>query len=328
MVKHMINRKLSKANLLKQLEAKQRLLDQLLAEQQQDTKLEFGWSGNLGHWYWDIPTNTVTFNPLKVTTLGYTLEEVPTPVGFEFFTSKLHPDDYEPCMENMRRHLRGETHVYEVEYRIRCKDGQYKWFYDRGAITKRGQKGKPLMLSGIVFDITDRKNKELKLEVEKKHLQQQATLDELTRALNYRGIIGELKRLLSSPKKESESLSILMIDVDDFKRVNDTYGHIVGDDILRDIAKIIQSNLRDSDRLGRYGGEEFLIVFPNTKLEDAYEIADRLRLKISQYRFIKEIPITVSGGVYELKGASVLDLIRQADINLYQAKRLGKNRIV
>lgn len=321
-------KKLSKAKLISIIEANKRLLTQLLAEQQQDAKLEFGWSGNLGHWYWDVPTNTVTFNPLKVTTLGYTLEEIPSPIGYDFFTSKLHPDDYDMVMENMKEHLRGDRHVYEVEYRIRCKDGSYKWFYDRGTITKRGQKGKPLMLSGIVFDISDRKNRELALEQQKRDFQQQATIDELTRALNYRGIISEIKRLMSRPNKESENLSLLMLDIDNFKSVNDRYGHIIGDDILRDLAKILHANLRDSDILGRYGGEEFLIAFPNTDIELAREIADRLRHTISQHRFIKEIQITVSGGVYELKGASVLDLIRQADINLYQAKRLGKNRIV
>ncbi len=318
--------KLTKEQLIRRVEAQDRLLEQLLKELNQEARLDFGWSGNLGHWYWDLPTNVVTFNPLKVRALGYRIEDIPQPIGYDFFTSKLHPDDYDRVMENMRHHLRGESHVYEVEYRILDQRGIYKWFYDRGTITKRDETGRPLLLSGIVFDISERKEIESRLESEKRELLQHATTDDMTKALNYRGIIGALKQMLA--QSEETTLSVLMIDIDDFKRINDKYGHLIGDEILKELVFVIQSNLRDTDLLGRYGGEEFLVVFPNTSLDMARAIADRLRENVSDHHFIKDIHITVSGGVYELVGASIHDLIHQADINLYEAKRRGKNIII
>ena len=98
--------------------------------------LEYAWSGNLGHWYWNIKTNTVTFNPLKVTALGYDRDEIPDQVSYQFFTDKIHPEDYQKTMDAMMAHLYGKAGVYEVEYRIRAKNGEYRWYYDRGRITQ------------------------------------------------------------------------------------------------------------------------------------------------------------------------------------------------
>lgn len=310
--------------LLLRIESLERLTQQLLEEQNQESGLDYGWSGSLGHWYWDIPTNTVTFNPLKVEALGYHIDEFTDPIGYDFFTSKLHPDDYEPTMESMRRHLRGQLHVYEVEYRIMAKDGTYKWFYDRGAITKRDKAGKPLLLAGIVFDITERKQRETRLEAEKERLLQVSMTDEMTGLLNHRGIMVQLQGLV----QQQQELSLLMLDIDDFKHINDTYGHLHGDEILKDLSQVILANIRPQDYVGRYGGEEFLIVLPDTTLQKARSIAERIRIAISKHVFEGDISMTVSGGVYEFQGAPIYDLIRQADINLYEAKRQGKNRIV
>ncbi|MDY0210761.1 MAG: diguanylate cyclase [Acholeplasma sp.] len=291
--------------LIKENEALKRLNEYLLKEQQDEGMLNFGWTGNLGHWYWDYPTNSVTFNPLKVQALGYEMSEIEQPVTYDFFTSKLHPDDYETVMNNMVAHLRGEKHVYEVEYRVKHKNGDYKWFYDRGSVIKRDQQGKPLLLAGIVFDITDRKDTEQKLLNEKEVLLEKAVTDELTRALNRRGIFDYLKEVVSKSKHKNTELSVLMVDIDDFKKVNDTYGHLIGDEVLKDLVKVIQDNLRESDRLGRYGGEEFLVVYPNTKLKDAKKISERIRDIVDKHVFSNGLHVTISGGVYQFKGATL-----------------------
>ena len=122
----------------------------------------FPWAGNLGRWSINIKTHEVICNPLKVEALGYSMEEL-DPV-YEFFTKLLHPEDYEPTMEAMRKHLRGETPAYEAEYRIRSKDGEYKWFYDRGIITERDEEGYPVWVAGIVFDISEQKSKQEELQ--------------------------------------------------------------------------------------------------------------------------------------------------------------------
>lgn len=95
------------------------------------------------HWYWDIETNTITFNPLKVTTLGYEICEIPEHVTYQYFTDKLHPEDYPKTMKAMKDHLYGRIEVYEAEYQIKTKDGRYRWYYDRGKITQRDKDGKP-----------------------------------------------------------------------------------------------------------------------------------------------------------------------------------------
>lgn len=97
---------------------------------------------------------------------------------------------------------------------------------------------------------------------------------------------------------------------------------------MKEFAHLIKQEFRETDVVGRYGGEEFLVVFPNTTKDDAHGIAERLRQTVAQHIFTLHIHMTFSGGIYHLQGASLYDLINQADINLYEAKRQGKNRIL
>lgn len=131
---------------------------------------QFAWAGNLGQWQWDYKTGKVLFNRKKVEILGYDFETFPPYV--DKFTELLHPEDYEKTMQNMRDHLTGKTPVYEVEYRIRSKSGEYRWFYDRGVISERNQDGSPKTLVGIVFDINERKSNETKVHTQLEHLHQ------------------------------------------------------------------------------------------------------------------------------------------------------------
>lgn len=154
-------------HLLERITELEMLNRELLVEKEQETRLDFAWSGNLGHWYWNIKTNSVVFNHLKVTVLGYTMDELPLKVNYQFFTDKLHPDDYQNTMDAMSLHIQGKSSGFECEYRIQAKDKSWKWFYDRGKITQKDIKGKPEFVSGIVFDITARK--ELELNLKKEH---------------------------------------------------------------------------------------------------------------------------------------------------------------
>ncbi len=140
--------------------------ERIIAEEQ----LEFSWAGNLGRWSWDYPSGKVVFNPRKVEVLGYRYGEFSPTV--DAFTALIHPDDYAGTMEIMRDHLTGNTGVYETEYRMRCRDGSYRWFYDRGKITERSPDGKPLRLTGIVFDVTAEKERQLELEEANRKLEQ------------------------------------------------------------------------------------------------------------------------------------------------------------
>jgi diguanylate cyclase (GGDEF)-like protein len=150
--------------------------------------------------------------------------------------------------------------------------------------------------------------------------------------------VGNKKRLDQLVQKEipralrhSRELALLMVDIDHFKDVNDTYGHLAGDSVLRDLAGILQKRLRPDDELGRYGGEEFAAVLPETSLHGALKIAEDLRGLVEQHRFIVEgeqIRVTVSIGAAALKnGMDAKAFFRAADEMLYKAKNSGRNKV-
>ena len=246
---------LTREQLVQRIAELELLNHELLAEKEQEVRLEYAWTGNLGHWYWHIGTNAVTFNPLKVAALGYAPDEVPEPVPYQFFTDRIHPDDYEHTMQAMRDHLAGQAAVYEVEYRIRAKDGTYRWYYDRGRITRRDANGKPLFLAGIVFDVTEKKNMQLDLERKNRILAKLSATDGLTQVSNHRTVLEYLKAAMVEADRTRSPLSVALFDIDDFKHVNDSQGHLVGDQVLVDVAALIKGNIRETDQIGRYGGE-------------------------------------------------------------------------
>lgn len=310
----------SKEDLIKKIHQLEEQLKKELDSDNDSFLVEFPWAGNLGQWHWFYDRNKVIFNDKKVSQLGYD-PLVVGEVGFEFFTDKLHPDDYEPVMQNMRDHLSGKSKAYEVEYRIRHKDGHYLWYYDRGTVTKRDEDGKPLVLQGIVFDISESK----KIEAELILLSER---DALTQAYNRRLLFGKIDELMELKAHEKKPFSLIMFDIDHFKKINDRYGHLIGDDVLKLLVKLIMDDKRSSDLIYRYGGEEFFLVLPDTDLAGANKAAQRLHQLISKLVIPKVGHITVSMGVVEYQAQeSIDDVIKRADDLMYQAKKAGRNQI-
>lgn len=166
-----------------------------------------------------------------------------------------------------------------------------------------------------------------------------ATLDALTGFYNRRQLEERIKQEVSNAKRQKAPLCGIMTDIDFFKNVNDTYGHAVGDLVLKTIAKVIRSQLREYDIAGRYGGEEFSLLLPFTKIHEAKMVAERLRKtienkvidisKINPESEVKTIKVTLSLGVYEMKeNDNDEDLLRKADKALYQAKNTGRNKVI
>lgn len=304
----------------KKLNEVMELNQQLITEKQQDLNLNYAWTGNLGQWYWHVPSNKVTFNPLKITVLGYSESEIPDEVSYQYFTDKLHPEDYEKAMQIMRDHLQGKIPVYELEYRIKAKDGSYRWYYDRGKITQYDENNKPTMLAGIVFDITEKK----KLE---EQLSELSFTDGLTKVKNHRALLQILEKTARLSVAENESFCIALFDLDHFKKVNDTKGHVCGDMVLENIARIMKDNVREKDTVGRYGGEEFMVIYPSTHLQEAVILTETIREKIEKFQFPCDVSATISAGVCESDETSTIELIRKADTLLYKAKNNGRNRI-
>lgn len=155
--------------------------------------------------------------------------------------------------------------------------------------------------------------------------------DDLTGIYNRRYINERLPVDINGCKTEKSPLSIIMIDIDFFKNVNDTYGHVIGDKVLRDFAALILENINDDTSwTARYGGEEFIVVLNNSDIQEAYEAAEKIRKNLEEKVFVYDdinIKITASLGVYctENKKISVKDLINEVDKNLYKAKQSGRN---
>ncbi|MBA2362962.1 MAG: diguanylate cyclase [Chloroflexia bacterium] len=164
-------------------------------------------------------------------------------------------------------------------------------------------------------------------------LTREATTDALTGLRNHRGLIERMDSEIERAERFGHALSLLYFDIDRFKDINDTYGHEVGDAVLQQITRLALSVLRSIDTLGRYGGEEFVVLLPETDADAALQSAERLRQAVTDHAFAVDLEIelqtTVSIGVatYPADGASRRTLLRSADGALYRAKRLGRNQV-
>lgn len=154
-----------------------------------------------------------------------------------------------------------------------------------------------------------------------------STTDSLTKLYNRRHVEHILEKEIERAKRYNSKLSILVIDLDNFKMINDTYGHYIGDEVLLETARILRETTRKCDYIGRLGGEEFLVILPSTSLENAIVVAERIRMRISETSIENQIKFTCSIGIAEYQGESLHDLIIKADKLLYTAKKQGKNRV-
>lgn len=153
-----------------------------------------------------------------------------------------------------------------------------------------------------------------------------SSIDDLTKLYNRAYFFEKIKEELKRYRRYKTPFSLIMLDIDDFKRVNDLFGHLKGDEVLSEFGQILLNSRRDLDICARYGGEEFAIILPHTNGEEAKIISERIREKV-KYVFRKEIKITVSIGISNCpkSGMTLKSLIKKADDALYESKRMGKN---
>jgi diguanylate cyclase (GGDEF)-like protein len=184
-----------------------------------------------------------------------------------------------------------------------------------------------IRLHNSLVDITNQKKVELDLRAKNAYLEEISKNDGLTELLNHNRIFFELEEQINLCKKNNLKLSIIMLDLDHFKEINDEYGHLVGDEVLALVGETIKRSIRDTDFAGRYGGEEFLIILPDTDLEKAIVIADRIRSNVEKIEVNEKLKVTISGGIKQLDEESILEYVKSADALLYKAKHGGRNRI-
>ena len=211
---------------------------------------------------------------------------------------------------------------FSLEYEVTRKDGSRIWVWERGRGVQEDDGS--LHLEGIILDISDRKVLETELE-------QMATRDPLTGLLNRREMSRVLDEELQRARRYQRPMAVLWVDFDHFKDVNDTYGHAAGDSVLRSISRLLLGSVRSVDSIGRFGGEEFVIVLPEMDLEEAQETAERLRRKVAEEPQPlgngEAVPLTISVGVavYPDHGQTASTLCAAADKAMYLAKDRGRN---
>ncbi|MBB1593393.1 sensor domain-containing diguanylate cyclase [Achromobacter sp. UMC46] len=408
-----------------------------------------------GVWDRNVVTGEITYSPGWKALLGYSDSELTTRIEDAY--TRLHPDDLDYVRAAMQDHFDGKTESYEVEHRIRCKDGSYKWICSRGKVISRDHSGKALRMMGtttdisavramsdrlkrtadlvvnltdavpglvfqcravpeggswfsyvsagiwdtfeltaddvrasttaieqrihpedlpayrsslqkaaaaltpwhlefrvclplqgvqwrqgdasprrdadngvvwhgFVTDITDRKRAEFELR-------EHAATDALTTLPNRRHFMSRIAAELTRIKGHGGlGSAVLMCDLDHFKHINDTWGHAIGDGVLQHFANMLRTQLRDTDLVGRIGGEEFAVVLPDTDIESAHRFARNVQRRIADTPYLSDgrhIPLTVSIGISALhtKDDDAELALSRSDRALYYAKQRGRNRI-
>ena len=158
-------------------------------------------------------------------------------------------------------------------------------------------------------------------------------IDGLTQAHVKRYLLESLDKEMMRARRHERDMCLIMFDIDHFKKINDTHGHLAGDHVLKELARLVQARIRRDEVFARYGGEEFAVLLPETTLEGATQLAHDVRQRVEAARFVfqnETIPVTVSIGLARLREShkTGLDLIKEADERLYDAKRGGRNRVV
>lgn len=190
------------------------------------------------------------------------------------------------------------------------------------------RQGKTNLVGGYVHDISELKNIQKSLEDKSSEMERLANIDSLSGLFNRRYFDQAFEREVALAEITSLPLAIGMVDIDHFKMVNDTYGHSQGDEVIREVAKRILNSIRNADIAGRVGGEEFMVLFPRTQLDEAWNVLERLRGQLESTPIIGDIKITISGGITAWRpGESAGQTRERVDKMLYQAKHSGRNRI-
>jgi diguanylate cyclase (GGDEF)-like protein len=204
------------------------------------------------------------------------------------------------------------------------------WVNDDGekVTEKRLERGDQLRVGDTIFKYLSGSDVEVQYH---EIIFRMTVTDGLTNLANRKQLDTLLQEEIPRARRHGRDLAVLMLDIDHFKTINDTYGHLAGDSVLRGLAGILQKRLRPSDRLGRYGGEEFCAILPETSLLSAAKIGEELRALVASHSFVSEdhkIRVTVSIGAGALEpGMGPADLYRTADEMLYKAKRTGRNKV-
>ncbi|MDX2506135.1 MAG: sensor domain-containing diguanylate cyclase [Gammaproteobacteria bacterium] len=277
----------------------------------------------LGYWDWNYQTGHTKVNNRWLEILGLTHGEINNNISD--WESRVHPEDRMRMIATIDDAIK--NHVpYVADFRMKHKDGYWVWIQGSGSLVESDTiTDEPLRLCGTHQDISYRKQIEKELEYRAKH-------DYLTDLYNRIELEKRFQEELNRAKRYQHNLSIFMIDIDHFKKINDVQGHQSGDQVLKQFANFLLKTIRATDYVARYGGEEFVMILPETSVPEAEELAERLRIRTTKLAITlkhSSLTITISIGIasYPEHGQSYDKLLEVADSAMYQAKQNGRNRV-
>lgn len=287
-------------------------IEQQLKDQKEQFELAIKGS-NDGIWDWNLLTNELYLSPRWKEQLGFTDDEIPNEL--ESFERRIHPDDAERVFCTVDNYLRGELLEYNIEFRMLHKDGHYRWMWARGEAL-RDSDGEAYRMAGSHSDITDN------IE-EKKKIQHLSVHDSLTGLYN--------RAYLNHMDINESNITVFSFDIDNLKYVNDTFGHIEGDKLIKSVAKTIKICFRENDKIIRMGGDEFIAIVEGSDKKRAEDIQKRITNEISKTKIKTNtldyaISFSIGYAVSDWKNQTLEKLIIQADQMMYEEKRNKKAR--
>lgn len=275
---------------------------------------------------YDLASKRTLFSNREVTTvLGYKQDELHAYVSNA--TTHFHPDDLGAIRSHHEalRHA-GDGEVRRLEYRARHRDGHWVWLAARDTPFERGKDGLVTQIVGIAQDVTARR-------AAQEQLTWQANYDALTGLANRHHFWTRLQTVLRRASIEHSVAALCLLDIDNFKEINDRYGHAAGDEVLEAVGSILRTELRSSDMSGRLGGDEFIFVVPQTDAHEAARLAERILDRLRTQAFgaggdTEPFLVTATFGVAEWQPhVDARELMDAADRALYRAKAAGRNRV-
>lgn len=304
-----------------------------------------------GIWDWNANTGFVYRNARWYEMLGYSPHSLDNNVLT--WENVIHPDDYPQVMARFDDYLNERSSVYQAEYRCRTHDGGYIWIEDRGHVLARNEDGSVARMIGAHRSIEDKRrlleelqrrnhsleamieertaelsrvNEQLQLQLEENR--KLAHTDTLTSIANRYRLEQVLPQACERAQRFREPLSLIAMDIDDFKIINDHYGHALGDAALVHVVDNIKRFVREGDLLARWGGDEFIMTLANTSLAEARRLAETIRHSLSELLPVGDFQVTMSFGVVQrFDEEQQTGLMARADQALYRSKIAGKNVI-
>ncbi|EAQ65485.1 Diguanylate cyclase/phosphodiesterase domain 2 (EAL) [Marinomonas sp. MED121] len=283
-----------------------------------------------GYWDWNLVENSLYLSPHCYRLMGIEPSEVSGSI-LDQWLDVIHPNDKKAAFETIDNHVKGKTERFKIKYRLRQKEGGYIWVQGRGATVARDEMGFPTRILGSVIDITES-------ESTTQTLLWHSQYDALTKVYNRKKgyeFFHDYLQLAQQAFAENKpgNFQVAVLDIDDFKQVNDQYGHLIGDALLQHFSEFVQGYLEDNMILARWGGEEFVLLSYGHKDDDFILRIDQLirNYAITSFKPDTNKPIhtSVSVGVCCFKdGADTISsLFRAADAAMYKAKGQGKNTL-